>query len=249
MSWFFSSLRFSSCPLRSPLSVLGFPFSVFVLGLLDHGGWTRLVFRYQRSSLENQFEPTHVGCHLISALVLCVWRPGIGCSLLDVGCFRLPRSVLRSALSSSRPWSVVFFRFPLSTFNFSPAPRLALCTALLYHFAVNLQMPLRDDLGMIPLAYHRCGSAGTRTARRNPAGDGFFQGRPILRGKQFRAVHAAGDVHHAAGGGTKKFKIARQCLGHDETECLFRWRMDECGGGVVDIASGVDGAELFAPQD
>src|ERR1035437_7597107 len=37
--------------------------------------------------LENQFEPTHVGCHLISALVLCVWRPGIGCSLLDVGCF------------------------------------------------------------------------------------------------------------------------------------------------------------------
>src|SRR5665647_2816492 len=71
-------------------------------GLLDHGGWTRLVFRYQRSSLENQFEPTHVGCHLISALVLCVWRPDVGCSLLDVGCFRLPRSVLRSALCALR---------------------------------------------------------------------------------------------------------------------------------------------------
>src|ERR1035437_1320139 len=82
------------------ISAFYFLFSVFVLGLLDHGGWTRLVFRYQRSSVENQFEPTHVGCHLISALVLCVWRPGIGCSLLDVSAFRAPSSALRSALSS-----------------------------------------------------------------------------------------------------------------------------------------------------
>ena len=118
------------------ISAFYFLFSVFVLGLLDYGGWTRLVFRYQRSSLENQFEPTHVGCHLISALVLCVWRPGIGCSLLDVGRFRLPRSVLRSALC---------------------ALRLALCTALLYHFAVNLQMPPRDDLGMKPSLRFRLG--------------------------------------------------------------------------------------------
>src|SRR5664280_1232428 len=101
------------------ISAFYFLFSVFVLGLLDHGGWTRLVFRYQRSSLENQFEPTHVGCHLISALVLCVWRPGIGCSLLDVRCWMF---VVGCSLLDVRCWMFVVgcslldvsaLRFPL----------------------------------------------------------------------------------------------------------------------------------------
>src|ERR1035437_11136463 len=75
----------------------------------------------------------------------------VRCWTLDVSAFRAPSSALRSALC---------------------ALRLALCTALLYHFAVNLQMPPRDDGGMIALAHDGGCVWRRRTIRRQPPGNG-----------------------------------------------------------------------------
>src|ERR1035437_4835205 len=125
----------------------------------------------------------------------------VRCWMLDVGCWMSAPSALRPPLC---------------------ALRLALCTALLYHFAVNLQMPPRDDGGMIALAHDGGCVWWRRTIRRQPPGNGVFEGRPILRGNKFGALDATGNVHDAAGSGTKKLQVPRQSFRHDQAKRLLR---------------------------